>query len=58
MPLDTASFLSRLAEAFPGPALLSGTDIPARNLHDTSFLADVRPLAVLRPDTPKARFHS
>ncbi len=54
MPLDTASFLSRLAEAFPGPALLSGTDIPARNLHDTSFLADVRPLAVLRPDTPEA----
>lgn len=54
MPLDTASFLARLAEAFPGPALLSGADIPARNTHDTSFLADVTPLAVLRPDTPEA----
>lgn len=54
MPLDTASFLVRLAQAFPGPALLSGDDIPARNLHDTSFLADVMPLAVLRPDTPEA----
>ncbi|QDC08634.1 FAD-binding oxidoreductase [Oceanicola sp. D3] len=54
MPLDTASFIARLAEAFPGPALLAGDDIPARNLHDTSFLPDVTPLAVLRPDTPEA----
>ncbi len=54
MPLDTVNFLARLADAFPGPALLAGDNIPARNLHDTSFLADVTPLAVLRPDTPEA----
>ncbi|EBA06905.1 FAD-binding oxidoreductase [Sagittula stellata] len=54
MPLDTDSLLARLASAFPGPALLAGDDIPARNLHDTSFLANVTPLAVLRPDTPEA----
>ncbi|MFZ7091263.1 FAD-binding oxidoreductase [Primorskyibacter sp. 2E233] len=54
MPLDTASFLARLASAFPGSAFMAGDDIPARNLHDTSFLADVTPLAVLRPDTPEA----
>lgn len=49
MPLDTASCLADLAVAFPGAALLSGADVPARNLHDTSFLPDVTPLAVVRP---------
>jgi FAD/FMN-containing dehydrogenase len=34
-------------------ALLTGEDIPARNMADTSFLPPVRPLAVARPDTPQ-----
>ncbi|SDI74103.1 FAD-binding oxidoreductase [Alloyangia pacifica] len=53
MPLDTASCLAALAEGFPGAALLTGEDVPARNLHDTSFLPDVSPLAVVRPDSPE-----
>ena len=52
MPLDTASCLAALAEAFPGAALFTGNAVPARNLHDTSFLPDVAPLAVVRPDSP------
>ncbi len=52
MPLDTASCLADLARAFPGASLLTGANLPARNLHDTSFLPAVTPLAVVRPSSP------
>lgn len=54
MALDIPACLAELATAFPGAALLAGDDVPARNLHDTSFLPDVMPLAVVRPDSPEA----
>jgi FAD/FMN-containing dehydrogenase len=54
MTLDTAQCLADLAACFSGPALLVGTDVPARNSHDTSFLPAISPLAVVRPDTPEA----
>lgn len=53
MPLDTTSCLAELAAAFPGSALLIGDDLPARNFHDTSYLPDVAPLAVVRPGSPE-----
>ncbi|MFW2543087.1 FAD-binding oxidoreductase [Primorskyibacter sp. 2E107] len=53
MPLDTAPCLADLVAAFPGAAFLSGADLPARNFHDTSFLPDVAPLAVVRPASPE-----
>ena len=50
--LDTAAdaCLAELKENLPAAAVLDGTDIPARNLQDTSYMAAVRPLAVVRPD--------
>lgn len=53
MPLDTASCLAELAGVFPAAALLTGDAVPARNFHDTSFLPDVTPLAVVRPASPQ-----
>lgn len=45
--------LADLSAAFPVNAFLAGDDVPARNTADTSFLPPVRPLAVVRPDTPE-----
>lgn len=45
--------LTALRQRLPAAAVLSGTDIPARNLQDTSYIAAVSPLAVVRPDTPE-----
>lgn len=53
MPLDTASCLAELASVFPAASLLTGADLPARNRHDTSYLPETVPLAVLRPTTPE-----
>lgn len=50
---EYAELLSDLAEVFSKQALLSGDDIPARNTHDTSFLPEQQPIAVIRPDTPE-----
>lgn len=43
--------LAALRATFDARALLCGDAIPARNLQDTSYLAPVRPLAVVRPDS-------
>lgn len=51
-PSDPGGCLAALALRFDGVALLTGSEIPARNHQDTSFLPPVRPLAVIRPDTP------
>ena len=45
--------LMALRQLLPANAVLSGTDIPSRNLQDTSYISAVRPLAVVRPDTPE-----
>lgn len=45
--------LADLAAAFPKATLLTGDDIPVRNTHDTSFIPAIKPLAVVRPDTPQ-----
>lgn len=50
---DVAACLAELARRFPGPAFLSGADIPARNTHDTSFIAATTPLCVVRPNEPQ-----
>ncbi|MDO9638333.1 MAG: FAD-binding oxidoreductase [Pseudotabrizicola sp.] len=52
-PPDPAGCLSALSAVFDKATLLAGADVPARNLHDTSYLPQVRPLAVLRPATPE-----
>ncbi|WP_146588625.1 FAD-binding oxidoreductase [Puniceibacterium confluentis] len=44
--------LSALRDRLPAAAVLAGDEIPARNLQDTSYIRPVRPLAVVRPDTP------
>lgn len=55
MPADTFSpgalCLQALGRGFPTAALLTGPDIPARNLQDTSYLPCVQPLAIIRPDS-------
>ncbi len=51
---QTEALLSDLRAALPARAVLSGADVPARNRHDTSFLPDVAPVAVVRPDTAEA----
>jgi FAD/FMN-containing dehydrogenase len=53
MPLDLSPCLADLAAAFPGPALLTGADVPARNRHDSGQLPALSPLAVVRPDSPE-----
>ncbi|HWK43901.1 MAG TPA: FAD-binding oxidoreductase [Stellaceae bacterium] len=45
--------VDRLREALGSLAVLSGTDIPARNEQDWSTLESVRPLAVVRPADPQ-----
>ncbi|MGO4853563.1 FAD-binding oxidoreductase [Phaeovulum sp. W22_SRMD_FR3] len=54
-PTDTImgadACLAALAAEFSPAALLTGADVPARNLQDTSYLPAVRPLAVVRPDS-------
>lgn len=37
---DANACLAALAQVFPATALLTGADIPARNLQDTSYLPD------------------
>jgi FAD/FMN-containing dehydrogenase len=53
VPSRADACLAELASAFPASAFLAGDDIPVRNTADTSFLPPVRPLAVIRPDTPQ-----
>ena len=45
--------LEALAAAFDRNTVLIADDIPVRNMADTSFLPRVKPLAVMRPDTPQ-----
>ena len=45
--------LEALAAAFDRNTVLIADDIPVRNMADTSFLPRVKPLAVIRPDTPQ-----
>ena len=45
--------IEALFAKFDRKTVLTGDDIPARNTADTSFLPRVRPLAVVRPDTPQ-----
>ncbi len=51
--LEHTELLRDLAELFDDKALLSGGNIPARNTHDTSFLPEVQPLVVVRPNSPE-----
>ena len=44
--------LAQLRDALGTRAVLSGSEIPERNLQDWSTLPPVRPLAVVRPDDP------
>ncbi len=53
MPAQPDACLAALAQVLPPAALLTGADIPLRNLQDTSYLPPETPLAVLRPDTPQ-----
>ncbi|TYR33983.1 FAD-binding oxidoreductase [Mesorhizobium microcysteis] len=45
--------IEALCAKFDRNTVLVGEDIPARNMADTSFLPRLRPLAVVRPDTPQ-----
>lgn len=45
--------IEALCAKFDRNTVLVGEDIPARNMADTSFLPRMRPLAVVRPDTPQ-----
>jgi FAD/FMN-containing dehydrogenase len=45
--------IEALCAKFDRNTVLVGEDIPARNMADTSFLLPLRPLAVVRPDTPQ-----
>ncbi|MCF3642068.1 FAD-binding oxidoreductase [Rhizobium sp. TRM95111] len=51
-PIQTAC-LAALAAHFPSATYLAGADVPTRNEADTSFLPRVRPIALVRPDTPE-----
>lgn len=43
--------LAALHAHFPAAAVMTGDDVPQRNMQDTSYLPSVRPLAVVRPDS-------
>ena len=47
-----AAAIEDLRRALGAAAVLAGDDIPARNEHDWSILAPVRPLCVVRPADP------
>ncbi|HRO13424.1 FAD-binding oxidoreductase [Amaricoccus sp.] len=53
LPSAAEACLADLAAHLPPAALLTGADVPARNLQDASFLPPVRPLALVRPDSAK-----
>jgi len=49
----SAEAIGQLEAALGAAAVLSGSDIPARNLQDWSTLGPVQPLAVVRPADPQ-----
>lgn len=51
MQTNLSACLEALSKTFDGRTVLSGDDIPKRNLQDTSYLDPVVPLAVVRPDS-------
>lgn len=53
MSVNLDSCMAELRQQFPAAAVMTGDDIPQRNLQDTSYLPAVRPLAIVRPDSPE-----
>ncbi len=53
MSVNLDSCMAELRQQFPAAAVMTGDDIPQRNMQDTSYLPAVRPLAVVRPDSPE-----
>lgn len=50
---DPDACRAALASRFDRLAWLDGADVPARNMHDTSYLPATRPLGVVRPNDPQ-----